>query len=83
MSEMTTQEMVDELENGCRGWSATHRYEIAARLKAQEDALRWYQQQCADVNRRGDLGDNARNAIASDAGKRARAILDAAREVEK
>ena len=98
MSEMTTQEMIGCLEKGGLFIVSIHRHEadaIAARLKALEEALRWYQQQCTElaipigvdlceaaIEARAVVSDDAFMELQLDGGKRARAILDAAREVE-
>jgi deoxyhypusine synthase len=39
------------------------------------EALEWYEKTVGDCNRDGKEGDNARNALAQDVGKRARAAL--------
>ncbi len=59
-------------------WEA---WEARARIAEQREAeltecLQWYEKHTKDVNRRGDLGYSARNAIANDAGKRARTTLE-------
>ena len=53
--------------------------ERLARVTAERDRLRealeWYEKIVGDCNRRGREGDDARNAIAQDMGKRARTAL--------
>ena len=99
MSEMTTQEMLEALSRKNGMWGNILLNEeaeaIAARLKALEEALRWYQQQCTElaipigvdlceaaIEARAVVSDDAFMELQLDGGKRARAILDAAREVE-
>ena len=103
MSEMTTKALITwsfEQAELCRSDYprpdlADMHEAIAARLKALEEALRWYQQQCTElaipigvdlceaaIEARAVVSDDAFMELQLDGGKRARAILDAAREVE-
>ena len=57
-------------------------YDDYAKLEAERDRLRealeWYEKIVGECNRRGREGDDARNAIAQDMGKRARTALQEA-----
>lgn len=98
MSEMTTQEILAKLgrrsiSNKChlKGDEADA---IAARLKALEEALKWYQQKCAElaipivtddcaaIEARTEVSDDAFMDLQLDGGNRARAILDTVRGVD-
>ena len=48
---------------------------IVAERDRLREALEWYEKIVGDCNRRGREGDDARNAIAQDMGKRARTAL--------
>lgn len=64
-----------QMRNMERAWQAR------ARIAEQERAellgcLRWYAKHLKDCNRRGSMGDEARDHLARDGGQKARAILD-------
>ena len=57
-------------------------YEALEKAEAERDRLRealeWYEKIVGECNRRGQEGEDARNAIAQDMGKRARTALQEA-----
>ncbi|MFA6619300.1 MAG: hypothetical protein WCT23_09560 [Candidatus Neomarinimicrobiota bacterium] len=52
-------------------------------LKQIRGALNWYKEQVSNCNRKGDIGETARDQLAKDVGKRAKAALSAAERVFK
>lgn len=49
-------------------------------IEQMRGALNWYKEQVSNCNRNGDIGETARDQLAKDVGKRAKAALSAAEE---
>lgn len=51
-------------------------------IEQMRGALNWYKEQVSNCNRKGDIGETARDQLAKDVGKRAKAALLAAERMK-
>ena len=75
MDEYYDAEMIDRLTA-----AACENADLKAERDRLREALQWYEEIVGECNRRGQEGEDARNALAQDVGARARTALQEDRD---